>query len=510
MKDIKKTKSLCPECLKVIEANIYEKDGKVLIEKTCDEHGHYVDTYWSDYEFYKWAEPFRHDGLGLSNPHTKSKNGCPYDCGLCENHKTSTLLANIDITNRCNMRCPICFANAAAAGYVLELSIDQITDILTRLANEKPVRCWAVQFSGGEPTIRDDLPEIITKAKELGFTQVQVATNGKRFIKDQEYLKNLKAAGLSTIYLQFDGVTEKPYIAARGYNALPEKIKAIEGIRKAGLSSVVLVPTLVKGISDDQVGDIVRFAFDNNDVVRGVNFQPVSFAGRIDKNELEKMRITIPDLARLLEEQTDGEITKDDLYPVPCMAPISEFLSEWKKEPQLTFTCHEHCGVGTYLFKVKGRILPITQFVDVDGFFGYLKDMTEKLKEGNGKMTKAKITLKLTKNIPKFIDNSKAPPGVNLRNLLLNVLSNGTIGDTAAFHRNTLFLGSMHFMDPYNFDIERVRRCGIHYGLPDGRIIPFCSYNSIHRPKFEKEFGIPIEEWRKKRAAEKEEEREKK
>jgi len=451
MKEIKKTKSLCPECLKVIEATIYEKDGKVLIDKECDEHGHFSDTYWSDYEFYKWAVPYRNDGIGVDNPQTETKKGCPYDCGLCENHLTSTLLANVDITNRCNMRCPICFANAAAAGYVLELSMEQVTDILKRLASEKPVRCWAVQFSGGEPTIRDDFPEIVAKARELGFTQIQVATNGKRFVKDIDYIMRLKAAGLNTFYLQFDGVTERPYIAARGYNALPEKIKALENIRKAGMSSVVLVPTLVKGISDDQVGDVVRFAFDNSDVVRGVNFQPVSFAGRIDKKELEKMRITIPDLARLLEEQTDGQITKEDLYPVPSISAISRFLTAWKKEPQMTFTCHEHCGVGTYLFKVKDEIIPITRFVDADGLFDYLNHLAEKLEGGNGKIAKAKITVKLTKNLPKFIDGDKAPPGVNLRNLLIKVLSNGTAGDTAAFHRNTLFLGAMHFMDPYNF-----------------------------------------------------------
>jgi len=502
MKEIGKTKSLCPECLKVIDATLLENEGKVLIEKECDEHGHFSDTYWSNYDYFQHAKPYRNDGVGLENPQTEQKKGCPYDCGLCENHLTSTLLANIDITNRCNMLCPICFANAAAAGYVLEPTREEIENILKVLANEKPVRCYAVQFSGGEPTVRDDFPEIITDAKRLGFTQIQVATNGKRIGNDAQYLKDIKNAGLNTFYLQFDGVREEPYVVARGYNALPEKIRALQAIRESGMSSVVLVPTLVRGVSDDQVGDIVKFAFENNDIIKGVNFQPVSFAGRIEKEELEKMRITIPDLAKLLEEQTGGQITKDDLYPVPSVAPISHFISSWKREPQLTFTCHEHCGVGTYLFMHKGEILPITRFVDVDGLFGFVEDLANKLDRGNGKIQKAKIMVKITKNISKYIDNTKAPEGLNLRNLLLNVLTNGTIGDTAAFHKNTLFLGAMHFMDPYNFDVERVKRCGIHYGLPDGRIIPFCSYNSIHRAKFEMEYGIPLEEWKKKNASE--------
>ncbi|RZN46751.1 radical SAM protein [archaeon] len=499
MKEIKKTKSLCPECLKVIEATLYETDdNKVIMEKECEEHGHYSDVVWSDAEYYHWAENYAHDGSGLDNPQTTYSTTCPYNCGLCDNHFTSTLLANIDITNRCNMNCPICFANAAAAGFVLEPTREEITKILKTLAKEKPVRCWAVQFSGGEPTIRDDFPDIVREAKRLGFSQIQVATNGKRFIKDEAFAKDLLDAGINTVYLQFDGVKKEPYEMARGYNALPEKLKALEVMRKVGYRSIVLVPTLVRGANDDQVGDIVRFAMENNDIIKGVNFQPVSFAGRINKDELKQMRITLPDLGRLLEEQTDGEIRKRDLYPVPCVSSISEFVAAWKKKPQINLTCHTHCGVGTYVFKSNGKFIPINRFVDVDGLFDLLNSMREHIFNGN-RIAKVKAVTQLSRELPKLIDNSKAPPGVNLRNLLLNILTNGTVGDTAAFHNNTLFLGAMHFMDPYNFDVERVQRCGIHYGLPDGRIVPFCSYNSIHRPKFEEEYGIPLAEWKKRR-----------
>lgn len=497
MKELQKTKSLCPECLSVIDATLYEKDGKVIMEKTCAEHGDFTDVIWSNAEYYKWAQNYAQDGIGLSNPNTQGDKGCPLDCGICDNHLTSTLLANVDLTNRCNMRCPICFANAAAAGYVLEPDRAQIREILARLANEKPVRCFAVQFSGGEPTVRDDLPDIIRDAKNMGFTQIQVATNGLRFSKDIDFAKSVLDAGLNTVYLAFDGVTAYPYEVARGYNAYPQKIKAIENMRAAGYKSVVLVPVLVKGVSDDQVGDIVRFGMNNTDIIKGINFQPVSFSGRINKDELKNMRITISDLARLLDEQTDGQIGKEDLYPVPCVSVISSFIEAWKHERQISLTCHPNCGVGTYLFNVNDEILPITRFVDVDGLFGLLQDISDNIGEG-GKISKAKAITRLTREVPKLIDNKQAPPGVNLRNLLLSVLTNGTVGDTAAFHNNTLFLGAMHFMDPYNFDTERVKRCGIHYGLPDGRIVPFCSYNAVHRPTFEREFGIPIEEWRKK------------
>ncbi len=120
MQVIKQTKSLCPECLQVLDATIYEEDGKVYITKTCPEHGKVTELYWSDYEAYQRAEKLRADGTGLSNPQTQTKKGCPYDCGICPEHKSHTGLAIIDITNRCNLTCPVCFANAATAGYVYE------------------------------------------------------------------------------------------------------------------------------------------------------------------------------------------------------------------------------------------------------------------------------------------------------------------------------------------------------------------------------------------------------
>ena len=499
MAEVGKTRSLCPECLKILDAVIYEKCGKIYIEKECPEHGTFNDVYWSNSEYYYRAQKYRKDGKGIDNPNNADSKGCPFDCGLCDEHLSSTLLANIDITNRCNMCCPICFANAGKAGYVIEPTREEIKNILIGLSNQKPTRCTSVQFSGGEPTVRDDFPDIVNDARELGFTHVQVATNGKRFANDLEYAKKVRATGLNTIYFQFDGVKERPYIAARGYNALPEKIKAMENMRKANINSIVLVPTLVKGMNDDQVGDIIRFAFENKDIVSAINFQPVSFAGRIDQDKLNEMRITLPDLAKLLEEQTNGEITREDIYPIPYVNAITNFIEAWKKEPQMKATCHEHCGFGTYLFKDGEKIVPITRFVEIEELFSMLEDMSEEIKNG-GKMAKAKALFKITRKFPGMIDSSKAPPGLNLKRMLLNVLSNGTASSVVPFHRKALFLGAMHFMDLYNFDIERVKRCSIHYALPNGKVIPFCSYNNLHREKYEKEVGIPLKEWKKRSA----------
>jgi len=336
----------------------------------------------------------------------------------------------------------------------------------------------------------------VEEAKKLGFTLTQVATNGVRLAKDLDFCKKLRQKGLNTIYLQFDGVTEKPYIAARGFNALPIKLQAFENFRKSGLTSVVLVPTLVKTINDDQVGDIIRFGANNLDIIRGINFQPVSFAGRIDKEDLEKMRITIPDFVKLVEEQTNGEVLAEDFYSPPSVNAFSNFIEAWRKTPQVRFTCHEHCGVATYVFIDDGKLTPITHFIDVEGFFGLLNDLTEKV-EGGGKISKTLAVAKITKELPHLINMKNKPKNLNIKKLLLSVIKEGDVDALADFSYKTLLIGCMHFQDPYNFDVERVKRCAIHYAVPGGKVIPFCTYNSIHREKIEKQYAIPLDEWEK-------------
>ncbi|HML02565.1 MAG TPA: radical SAM protein, partial [Candidatus Bathyarchaeia archaeon] len=254
MQKIKQTQSICPECYQVLDATIFEKDGKVYINKTCQEHGEYTELYWSDYEQYQRAEKYRKDGTGLNNPRTKTERGCPNDCGICPTHKSHTALAIIDVTNLCNLRCPVCFANAAASGIVYEPSKEQIRKMMENLRQNDPVPATALQFSGGEPTIRKDLPELIRTAKDLGFRHVEVNTNGIVLSQGVDYCKSLLDAGVSTIYLQFDGLTSDVYKFTRGRDLLDVKMRAIENCRQAGLDSLVLVVTLIKGVNDHQIG----------------------------------------------------------------------------------------------------------------------------------------------------------------------------------------------------------------------------------------------------------------
>ncbi|MEM0493550.1 MAG: radical SAM protein, partial [Candidatus Thermoplasmatota archaeon] len=302
----KETTSLCPECLKVITATIYEKDNKVMMKKTCPEHGSFEDIYWSDADMYLKAERWSFDGKGVDNPYIKDASSCPDNCGLCNLHMSHTCLALIDLTNRCNLQCPICFANANAAGYVYEPSYEDVVRMMENLRAEQPVPCKAIQFAGGEPTIYPWFFEVIKKAKELGFSQIQVATNGVKMV-DFDFCQRMRDAGMNTIYLQFDGLREEDYTSTRGRKLLDIKLKAVENCKKVKPKplSTVLVPTIVKTINDDQVGAIVNYAVANSEAIRGVNFQPVSFTGRIDKDQLAKQRYTIPDLVKDLERQTD-------------------------------------------------------------------------------------------------------------------------------------------------------------------------------------------------------------
>jgi len=488
---IKETKSICPECFKVLDATIFEENNKVYIKKKCLEHGKFQDVYWSDYEQYQRAEKFRYDGEGLRNPRTKTEQGCPFDCGICPQHKSHTVLAIIDVTNRCNLKCPVCFANAATAGYVYQPSKEEIREMLENLRSNDPVPATALQFSGGEPTIREDLFELIRMAKELGFRHVEVNTNGLRLAQSVDYCRGLKEAGMSTVYLQFDGLSPEVYQFTRGRDLLETKMKAIENCREAGIKSVVLVVTLIKGVNDHQIGDIIQFAVQNFDVIRCINVQPISLCGRLPEQERAKMRITIPDFTRLCEEQTDGKIKVSDFYPVPAVVPVSKAVGALKDKRYPEFTTHPHCGTATYLFVEDGEIIPITKYGNIEKFLGTMNKVYEEAAKGHKR--RAQIRLIGALRHIKF--------GL-LRKYLLPIVRSGSYAALGDLHRKMLMISAMHFMDPYNFDLERVQRCCIHYAVPGGKIIPFCSMNSIHRTKIEKQLGIPVKEWQKKHKVE--------
>ena len=351
----------------------------------------------------------------------------------------------------------------------------------------KPVGANAIQLTGGEPTLRDDLIDIIKAIKAEGIDHIQLNTNGIRLASDPTLAIRVKEAGVNTVYLSFDGVDAE--VNSKNHYDVP---KVLENCRRANLG-IVLVPTVIKGHNDHQLGDIIRFGFDNIDIVRGVNFQPVSITGSVPRREREKIRITIPDAIKRIEEQTNGEIAREDFYPVPSVSAISHFVEAITGNAQYELTTHFACGMATYVFKMNGKMVPITRFVDVEGLFEYLNEKAEEIRNSRIKTVKA---LKGIIDLRKFVDSELAPFDVS--KLLFDILVRHDYSSLGQFHEKALFIGMMHFMDLYNYDLERICRCDIHYASPDGRIIPFCTFNvlsDIYRDQVQAEYGIPIEEW---------------
>ena len=495
----KTTQSLCPECNKLIEARIFEEDGRVIMEKLCDEHGQFRDTVYSDAKLYLKMEQWQFgDGRGLENPARTDATVCPDDCGLCNLHTSHTGLANVDLTNRCNLTCPVCFANANAAGYLYEPNFEQIRKMLQALRDEKPVACRIVQFSGGEPTMHPRFLDILRLATELGFSHTQIATNGLKFAS-LEFAQQCKEAGLHTLYLQFDGVSDDVYRRTRGESLWEKKLKCIENVKKAGLK-IVYVPTIVKGVNDHQIGEIVRIALENIECSSGISFQPVAFTGRIARKELEAKRFTLADFAHAMQKQTGICDPYEDWFPLSCVTPFSKLISALRGEMTTHLSCHPHCSLGTYLFVDQNRkATPVTRFIDVGPM---LQDMDMLSRKAGPRRIKFFSKLEAWNNLRKHFHEDRAPEGLTF-NLFLQTLQGMTDkrygrGDAEkkGFTYKTLMVAGMHFMDSYNYDVERVKRCVIHYSAPNGHIYPFCTYNSgpCFRERIEKEFSVPFEE----------------
>ncbi|NLX49782.1 MAG: radical SAM protein [Methanospirillum sp.] len=481
----KTTKSLCPSCGRVLDARVFDEGGKVWIERECPEHGRIRSLYWSDAVMYDRFDGYSSIGEGVENPQrVVPAVNCPHECGLCSQHLSGTLLANIDVTNRCNLNCDFCFANARACGYVYEPSFEQIVGMMNLLRAQRPVPVPAVQFSGGEPTMRDDLPELVRCAKQLGFSQVQIATNGVRIAREEGYVESLKAAGLSTLYFHFDGVTPEtnPQIAIHE--------RAMDRCAAAGMG-VVLVPTIIRGRNDHEVGELIRYAARRIRVVRGVNFQPVAFTGAASTDDVEKERFTIPDLATAIEEQTGGLIRQDDFYPVPCVLPITHLVEAYTGRPAVAFTTHQHCGAATYVFVNDGTMAPVNRLVDVDLFLESIDRMADKFAMG-GSINKYRALVEGLNNLRRAMKRDETGKSSEVWRLIMQALVFQNFDALRDFHWNALFIGTMHFMDCHNYDTERVRRCCIHYATPDGRLIPFCTYNSgpVYREQVWRQFAL--------------------
>ncbi len=493
----KPTQSLCPECAQLINAMVLEENGKVVMEKSCPRHGSFKDVVFSDARLYLQMEEWHFgDNRGVSNPAVRDATQCPQDCGLCSMHISDSVLANVDLTNRCNLTCPVCFANANAAGYVYEPGLDHVRRMLQALRDERPAAGRIVQFSGGEPTVHPEFLKICTMAREMGFSHIQAATNGI-LLADPEFAQRARESGLTTLYMQFDGVSDDVYRRTRGAALLQKKLACIENCRRTGMK-IVFVPTIVRGLNDHQIGDIVRLAIQNVDCVSGISFQPVSFTGRINRRELERKRFTLADFAHAVGQQTGLTDTYQDWFPLACVSPFSRLQAALRGEPVPSLTCHPHCSLGTYLFvdEVTRSAVPITRFADVGAM---LQDMDELSRRAGKASLKFFTKVQAFHSLQKHFRPELAPPGLTFTKFLQTLQGMtdkkvGRDGMDGTFTYRTLLVAGMHFMDLYNYDVERVKRCVIHYAAPNGLIYPFCAYNSgpLFREKIEKQFSLPL------------------
>ena len=398
-----------------------------------------------------------------------------------------------------------CFFYAEKLGFVYEPSIEQIKFMVEQYLKQgvTPV----IQLTGGEPTLREDIVEIVKLLRSLGVRHIQLNTHGIKFaslylFKGEDeavtYAKQLREAGVNTVYMSFDGVSPKANV--KNHWEVPF---IFEVFRKAGMTSVVLVPTVIKGMNTHELGDILRFAAMNMDIVRSVNFQPVSLTGMIKRADREKLRVTIADVTKAIEEQTKGQIKMSDWYPVPASMPISMFIEALAGKFKFEMANHPECGVGTYVYVKRSdteeiEFIPINRMIDVEGFLDYLYEKSEELqRKGRKMLIGAKVLLNL---ITKFIKWEGVPSELKktLPKILFDIFTKQSYEALGVWHYKFLFIGMMHFMDLYNYDVERVMRCNIHYLMPDGRIIPFCTFNvlnEVYRDYVQKKYMFTLDEW---------------
>lgn len=418
------TESVCPVCLRVIKARkTVGDDGFIHLEKTCPVHGDFDVLIWEGgiVDYLKWDNSGSKKPEKLSNPRPVI-NGCPYDCGLCRSHESSGCCALLEVTGRCNLKCPVCFASAGNEEG-RDLSMDEISRLYDLLmSNGGP---FNIQLSGGEPTVRDDLPEIIELGKTKGFSYFQINTNGLRLAAEPGYADKLKKSGASCVFLQFDGMSERPFEILRGAPLLEEKIRAVENCAAADLP-VVLVPTVAPGVNDGELGDILKFALDRFPGVRGVHFQPVSYFGRCALTAPEK-RLTIPRVLRLIEEQTGGLISASDFGGGGAESSYCSF----------------HAG---YLRTDDGgfRALPRRK----SSCCCKSSDTRDFVSEHWGSSA------------------SRIPADGDELDAFLAKTAN-----------NTFTVSGMLFQDAWSLDLERLRRCKILEADAERGIVPFCAYN---------------------------------
>jgi hypothetical protein len=371
--------------------------------------------------------------------------------------------------------------------------------MLRTLREMRPVPARVIQFSGGEPTLHPRFLDCLRAARDLGFSHLQIATNGLRFAQEPDFAKQCEDAGLHDLYLQFDGLSDDIYEQTRGRKLWALKQRAVEAVSRTDMK-IVLVPTLVRGVNDHQVGGIVHYALAHINTVAGISFQPVAFCGRIAAEERLAKRYTLSDLAHDISSQTGLTDPYRDFFPLSCVQPFTRLVNALRDQPTINLTCHPHCSLGTYMFMGRdGRAVPIPAFIDLPPFLADMNRLAEKTEGGRSRLlAKAASFQKLYKHWRP----AGAPAGMSFTDLLhtLNGMIDKKVGRGEGEKKTfkSLMVAGMHFMDAYNYDTARARRCVIHYSTPDARLYSFCTYNAgpCHRDATERRHAVTPAEYK--------------
>ncbi len=448
---LSRTESVCPVCLKKLPASRVTDGTNVFLEKICPDHGHFQTVIWRGKPAWEsWIRPKIPASPSVCA--TRPTNGCPFDCGLCQEHQQITCTALLEITNRCNLSCAYCFASSGTTT-VADPSADAIRFAYETLRKQAP-GC-NIQISGGEPTMRNDLPQIIQMGCDIGFGFIQLNTNGLRIAREPDYAFQLKDAGLSSVFLQFDGVSDRVYERMRGIPLMALKQKAVEHCGNAGLG-VVLVPVVVPGINDHEIGAILEFGLKRSPVVRGVHYQPVSYFGRCPTTPAQDQdRITLPEIMRALERQSGGLVHATDFRPPGCEHAMCSFS-------------------GKYLASSANRLYPLVP-----------RGKMPCCSRPEPALVGAQRAIAATARQWGAPQNIQPPAHDPID---LDISRSMDLDQFLESARNRTFsISGMAFQDAWNLDLERLKGCCIHVVSPDGRMVPFCAWNltdSGHRPLY--------------------------
>ena len=439
------TLSLCPVCLKRVDAKIVFEEGKVYMLKSCNEHGFYKVLIATDIEYYKNIRNYNKASETPLKFNTKTHYGCPYDCGLCQDHEQHSCLTVVEITDRCNLSCPICYA-MSSPNYGRHRSVEEVEKMLDIIV-ENEGSPDVVQISGGEPTVHPQFFQILDIAKKKPIRHLMINTNGIRIAKDFSFTKRLSSYMPDfEIYLQFDSFESEVLKKMRGEDLTEVRMKALEHLNQLNLSTTLVV-TVQKGMNDDETGKIIEFALQQK-CVRGVTFQPTQVAGRTENFNPATDRITMTEIRQRILDQT--KIFKsNDLIPVPC---------------------NPDALVMGYALKLAGEVMPLTRYIDPALLLDSSKKNTIIYEQDTGLQEQLLKIFSTGISVDKVDEDMKqllcclpqiSAPGLKYENLFRIII--------------------MRFIDAYDFDVRTVKKSCVHIVHKDGRIIPFETMNLFYR-----------------------------